>query len=130
MNVRIQAYIRVQQIIPNASMKWDLTDVAATKDTGNCGVVSSEIRILIVLVSRPGRGKKGGKREGVEGGKGFQGRGKRGGKAEVVDGGERVLSFMTASQCTSPTNLKEYKSGLYASFFLFAHIMRPWLNQA
>ena len=35
----------------------------------------------------PGRGKKGGKREGVEGGKGFQGRGKRGGKTEVVDGG-------------------------------------------
>ena len=50
-NVRIQAYIRVQQIIPNASMKWDLTDVAATKDTGNCGVVNTEIRILIVLVS-------------------------------------------------------------------------------
>ena len=27
------------------------------------------------------------------------------------------------------TFLKEYKSGLCASFFLFAHIMRPWLNQ-
>ena len=51
MNVRIQAYIRVQQIIPNASMKWDLTDVAAMKDTGNRGVVNTEIRILIVLVS-------------------------------------------------------------------------------
>ena len=41
-----------------------------------------------------------------------------------------VLSFMTASPCTSPTNLKEYKSGLCASFFLFAHITRPWLHQA
>ena len=40
------------------------------------------------------------------------------------------FSIMTASPCTSPTNLKEYKSGLCASFFLFAHIMRPWLNQA
>ena len=35
---------------------------------------------------------------------------------------------MTASACTSPTNLKEYRSRLCASFFLFAHIMRPWLN--
>ena len=40
------------------------------------------------------------------------------------------FSIMTASPCTSPPNLKEYKSRLCASFFLFAHIMRPWLNQA
>ena len=38
-------------IIPNASMKWDLTDVAATKDTGNCGVVNTGVRISAVLVS-------------------------------------------------------------------------------
>ena len=38
-------------------------------------------------------------------------------------------SFIALSPCTSPTILKGYKGGLCASFFLFAHTMRPWLNQ-
>ena len=54
----------------------------------NCiGEYNKETMLDDTAGKGPGRGKKGGKREGVEGGKGFQGRGKRGGKTEVVDGG-------------------------------------------
>ena len=40
------------------------------------------------------------------------------------------IDFTCMAYLSSPTSLKGYKSGLCASFSLFAHKIRPWLNRA